>query len=409
MKKIVLLLILVLLSFFGFAQSYSMGDVNHSGSVDIVDALLIAQYYVGENPSNFDSSLADVNCSSSIDIVDGLLIAQLYVNLISQLPCQPTPVPTTEPVTPGPTVASGLPVPPTSGVPKPSGAAGNLVVINWAGFKGAITFTFDDSNSSQINNYSTLNGLGVHFTFYMQSGKTEASNSIWQTALNNGHELGNHTQTHPQTANPSDIDACTTFIQQHYGVTPYTFAAPNGDSSYVSPASSRFLLNRMVSNGNILPNDSHDPFNLPCYIPPTGASASTMNSEIDSARNAGGWKLFLVHGFTGGSDGAYQPVAIGEFTSTVNHAKSFGDMWLDTAVAIGAYWRAQKMLTAVTPAASGSDKVYSWTLPAHFPPGKYLRVKVDGGTLKQGGNILNWDDHGYYEISLDANSLTISP
>ena len=51
----------------------------------------------------------------------------------------------------------------------------------------------------------------------------------------------------------------------------------------------------------------------------------------------------LVHGFTGGSDGAYQPVAIGEFTASVNHAKSFGDVWIDSVVNVGAYWRAQKM------------------------------------------------------------------
>jgi hypothetical protein len=61
--------------------------VNGSGTVDIVDALLVAQYYVGLNPSNFNSSLADVNCSGSIDIVDALLIAQKYVGLISGFSC----------------------------------------------------------------------------------------------------------------------------------------------------------------------------------------------------------------------------------------------------------------------------------------------------------------------------------
>ena len=40
----------------------------------------------------------------------------------------------------------------------------------------------------------------------------------------------------------------------------------------------------------------------------------------------------LVHGFTGGSDSAYQPVAIGEFTASVNHAKSLGDVWIDTVL-----------------------------------------------------------------------------
>jgi endo-1,4-beta-xylanase len=63
------------------------GDVNGNGTVDIVDALLIAQYYVGLNPSGFNIDCADLNCSGSIDIVDSLLIAQYYVGLISNFPC----------------------------------------------------------------------------------------------------------------------------------------------------------------------------------------------------------------------------------------------------------------------------------------------------------------------------------
>jgi glucuronoarabinoxylan endo-1,4-beta-xylanase len=63
------------------------GDVNSNGAVDIVDALLIAQYYVGLNPSSFNTSCADLNCSGAIDIVDALLVAQYYVGLISNFPC----------------------------------------------------------------------------------------------------------------------------------------------------------------------------------------------------------------------------------------------------------------------------------------------------------------------------------
>jgi hypothetical protein len=92
MKKCMLLLILGFLPFATFAQS--PGDTNHSGSVDIVDALLIAQAYVGLNPSNYFPSEADVDCSGSVDIVDALLVAQLYVGLISSFPCQATPAPT---------------------------------------------------------------------------------------------------------------------------------------------------------------------------------------------------------------------------------------------------------------------------------------------------------------------------
>src|SRR5262249_9078112 len=159
-----------------------------------------------------------------------------------------------------------------------------------------------------------------------------------------------------------------------------------------------YLINRGVTNGQIAPNDDTDPFNVFCYVPPARAAARAFDAEIDAARTAGKWKTVLVHGFAGGSDGAFQPVSIAEFTASVNHAKALGDVWIDSMVNVGAYWRAQKILSAVAPTTAGSAKTWSWTLPAHFPPGKVLRVTVDGGTLTQpGGGTLAWDDHGYYE------------
>jgi len=69
---------------FNVGGGSSLGDVNSDGSINIVDALLIAQYYVGLNPSDFDISAADTNCDSSVNIVDALLVAQYYVGLISR-------------------------------------------------------------------------------------------------------------------------------------------------------------------------------------------------------------------------------------------------------------------------------------------------------------------------------------
>jgi peptidoglycan/xylan/chitin deacetylase (PgdA/CDA1 family) len=302
----------------------------------------------------------------------------------------------------------GLPAAGASGVPKPDGTVGNLTVLPWAGFKGAVTYTFDDANSSQIANYATLQALGVHFTFYLQTGKTDAGNAIWAQAVIDGHELGNHTQSHSQTASAADIDAATQFIESKFGVKVWTMASPYGASSYVALAKDRFLINRGVANALIMPNDNADPFSLPCYIPPEGALTTVFDTQIDSAEAGGGWRVVLVHGFAGGSDNAYQAVGIDEFSASVTHAKSLGDLWIDSMVNVGAYWRGQKAFpkTATT---SGADQVYSWTLPANFPPGKCLRIKVDGGTLKQGDQTLAWDDHGYYEISLDAGSVTLTP
>lgn len=320
-----------------------------------------------------------------------------------------TPTPTT-PTPTGITPNSGLPVPPGSAnVPRPAGAQGNLSVLKWAGFTGAGSYTFDDNPASQIANMSTLLGFNVRMTFYIASGWSGSSNSCWATAVSKGCELGNHSATHPQTANASDVDACTTFLQQHFGVTPLTAASPYGNASYISVVQSRFLLNRGTSGGTILPNDNTDPYNLKCNLPPQNASASTMAGYFSTARSSGGWCILLVHGFNGYSDGMYQPVDLSQFTSSVNTVKGYGDMWLDTVLNVGAYWRAQKMLSSVTPTQSGSDLIYRWTLPAHFPTGKYLRIKLTGGTPKQNGQVINWDSHGYYEIALDAGSLTVSP
>lgn len=310
------------------------------------------------------------------------------------------------------TTASGLPVAPGgAAVPQPSGTPGNLTVLPWAGFKAAVSYTFDDGSSSVVNSYAALNALGVHFTFYLVTGWGGASASIWPQAVTAGHELGNHTKTHPEAASETDIDAATTFIQTTYGVTPYTFAAPYGNGSYVDPAKARFLVNRGVSNGLVGPmtaDDTNMAFNLPCYIPPTAAAASVMDGQVDEARTAGKWKIVLVHGFTGDSS-AWQPVDLAEFTATVNHAKSLGDVWIDSMVNVAAYWRGHNAFNRVTPTISGSSKTWTWTLPAHFPPGKFLRVKVDGGTLTQNGTTLAWDPHGFYEVALDAGSLTLSP
>ncbi|MBN2444289.1 MAG: cellulase family glycosylhydrolase [Spirochaetales bacterium] len=74
-------------------HAQTMGDANNSGVIDIVDALVIAQQYVGLHPNPFNSEAADVNCNGTIDIVDALLVAQYYVGLISGFPCtSPTPV-----------------------------------------------------------------------------------------------------------------------------------------------------------------------------------------------------------------------------------------------------------------------------------------------------------------------------
>ena len=79
----------------------------------------------------------------------------------------------------------------------------------------------------------------------------------------------------------------------------------------------------------------------------------------------------------GGSDSAYQPVAIGEFTASVNHAKSLGDVWIDTVLNVAAYWRAQKMFSAIDAGHLGEfedmDVDPARALPAREGPARQSR------------------------------------
>ena len=87
---------------------------------------------------------------------------------------------------------SGLPIPPESGIPRPERQTGGLRVLDWAGFKAAVTYTFDDSYQSQIDAYPKLQATGVRMTFYL-IGYGDHNSPVWGQAAQDGHEIGNHT------------------------------------------------------------------------------------------------------------------------------------------------------------------------------------------------------------------------
>ena len=315
---------------------------------------------------------------------------------------------------------SGLPVPPGGGVPRPDGTPGNLNVLDWAGFAAAVSYSFDDSLASQTQNYSALQATGVRMTFYVVCNNN-ADNPVWSQALTDGHEVANHTSHHCHDDGSGcawgtyagsltqELADCSAYIIDQIGAGGvYTTAAPFGDGGYASAAMSGFMINRGVNSGQIAPNDATNPFSLPCHLAAENEAASSFNGLIDSARSAGTWQVMLVHSL--GGDGGYNPISVSTVTDSVLHAKDAGDVWVDSVVNVGAYWLGQKALAAAAQTTQGdATTTWMWTLPENFPPKKYLRVTMDGGTLTQGGGALAWDDHGYYEIALDEGSLTLGP
>jgi len=332
----------------------------------------------------------------------------------------------------GSSPVSGLPIPPGAGNdPAPSGAAGGLKVISWAGLTAAVTYTFDDSQPSQIEHWTDLKAEGIRGTFYVNEVNDWAADYVttWQEAQS-GWEIGNHTVHHCYedgncssngatfTTPSAEFDTNTTYIQTTLGQADvWTGAYPFGDTGYEPFAKTRFFVARGIPSSAtpqiIMPNDSTDPYNLPCVaaVAAGGQPASDFIANIDMAHTSGGWLILLFHSITPTETANlwYAPTAITSITGSIDHAKSLPDVWIDTLSNVAAYWVGQKLLTTATPASSGGDTTWTWTLPNHFPTGKFVRVTVTGGTLKQGSQALTWNPHGFYEVSLDAGALTLTP
>jgi peptidoglycan/xylan/chitin deacetylase (PgdA/CDA1 family) len=303
-----------------------------------------------------------------------------------------------------------------------------LKVLDWAGFKGAVSWTFDDTPPSQAAHYDELAAVRVPMTFYLTVDARERTpdfDRLWARAVRDGNEIGNHSvnHCHPDFSGcmlgrhlatvGEELDGCSDYIRAHIGqADTWTAASPYGEPGYDDAARTRFLVNRGVHDGSIAPpgpSVQSNPFELPAFLARAGNKEAVFDQRIDAARADGRWIIMLIHSLTPDSETGYEPVSVHEVTAAMRYGHALRDVWTDTVAAIGAYWRGQALLAAARPVTRGATQIWTWVLPPHFPPGKSLRVTVSGGTLAQGGRALPWDEHGYYEVALDVGSLTLTP
>lgn len=333
----------------------------------------------------------------------------------------------------GGAAALPLPLAPTE-KPQPAGTGSQpeLRVLDWAGFKGAMSYTFDDSQPSHIEHYPKLKAERVRVTYYINPifnfSWFPGFDATWKDAVAQGSEIGNHTTHHCRAADLTDNDAgtctdglgsagaefddTTDCIRTKIGQSGvWSTAYPFGDTDYKAAAASRFIVARGVWPGTVAPGAAGgDAMNLPVVGGFVGKDpASTFNAATDNAASQGRWAMHLFHALLPTTQDWGGGQNIDTITANMAYAKSLGTVWLDSVVNVGAYWRGQQLLQAATPGTSAGVTTWQWTLPANFPPGRKLRVTVDGGTLSQNGAPLTWDRRGYYEVSLDAQSLSWTP
>src|SRR5437667_5132251 len=109
------------------------------------------------------------------------------------------------------------------------------------GKRMALSLSFDDGRLSQVDTgLALLRNRGVRVTFFLLGNRIEKRLEGWRQAVADGHEIGNHSLTHPCTGNyefsrhnaledyslsmiEQQLDAANAEINHLLGVKPSTF------------------------------------------------------------------------------------------------------------------------------------------------------------------------------------------
>ncbi|MBN1699884.1 MAG: dockerin type I repeat-containing protein [Spirochaetales bacterium] len=155
----------------------TLGDVNGSGSIDIVDALQIAQYYVGLSPSGFIVDAADTDCSGQVNIVDALRVAQYYVGLLEELSCgDETPAPSTPTPVPAVTDAPGTEAP--TGEPGELHTGNSTYFYNLGSPYGGCGLHQSELDSQNFVAVNVQNSPGDYTTFHTRPISAEYADTL---------------------------------------------------------------------------------------------------------------------------------------------------------------------------------------------------------------------------------------
>jgi peptidoglycan/xylan/chitin deacetylase (PgdA/CDA1 family) len=230
-----------------------------------------------------------------------------------------------------------------------------------AGIKGAVSLTFDDARLSQVDRLiPILDKYGVKATFYVSPDKLKERLDGWKKAVRTGHEIGNHTMTHPCTGNypafrwnslenmtlegmAKEIDDATRAVVSMLGVKPRDFAYPCGQTfvgrgrevkSYVPLVAERFLSGRKWLN-----EDANDPAFCDLAqllaFESDGKAIEALKALIDKAAAEGRWLILVGHEV---GDGGYQTTLAAAVEELCRFAKDpKNGIWIDTVGSIAEY------------------------------------------------------------------------
>lgn len=229
------------------------------------------------------------------------------------------------------------------------------------GKKAALSLTFDDARESQVDvGIPLLNEHGVKATFYVLPDGARKRLAGWKAALLAGHEIGNHSSTHPCTGNfafsrrnaledytlerlERDLAEASLFVSRELGRGPTSFAYPCGQTfvgrgagvrSYVPVVARLFRTGRLYMG-----EDSNDPevcdLTQLLGVNLDGLTFEEVRPLVDKAAAEGRWLILAGHEI---GEGGFQTTRATTLAALCRHAKDPANgLWVDTVEAVSAH------------------------------------------------------------------------
>ena len=235
------------------------------------------------------------------------------------------------------------------------------------GKRAAISLTFDDARHTQITNgIPLMDEYDVKATFYVSLKRLDQEVDAWKAAAANGHEIGNHTLTHPCSGNFGFIDddralegytldrmraelaESNATIERLLDVTPVSFAYPCGQK-YVGRGSNLKSYVPLVAEHFLSGRGWMDEWaNDPAYcdmaqlmaMEVDGKSFEQIKELIDRRLADGGWLVLAGHEI---SDDGRQTTQMATLRALCEYARDPANgLWLDTVEAVTRHIRKQR-------------------------------------------------------------------
>jgi peptidoglycan/xylan/chitin deacetylase (PgdA/CDA1 family) len=240
------------------------------------------------------------------------------------------------------------------------------VELSLARFTGdrpfAVSYTFDDGTRDQLELAIPLfEARGMHATLnivgnYTGATQAERADTIsWQelkTLAARGHEIGNHSQSHPLMTTctaaqlATEIDGSAARLTTELGTPPYTFAAPFT------------CLNALVYERILM---SHLDVRAPT-IPFEGTAFTVDRGKaiVDWAKSEKLWIVPLTHTVTVQSTGS--TLAQATLAATLDYLQT-QNAWVETYGTISRYVRARDTATLTPVSQSTTSRTFTLTSP----------------------------------------------